>query len=155
MANPSGKRKRRSSNTSSSSNKNDNKRMWNSSSKKKRGSSSSNAAASSSSGGINPDEAEKMFQEIADEDDDQVAGMEGRTFFVCVGRCFFSSSSSSRCRSWWLFVCKKAITDVGGSRHLEKVLSLNTSIFLPLFVAAFFSFCVPHRNFQIMRTIRN
>lgn len=45
--------------------------MWNSSSKKKRGSSSSTA-------GMNPDNAEKMFQEIADEDDDQAAGMEGR-----------------------------------------------------------------------------
>lgn len=45
--------------------------MWNSSSKKKRGSS---AAASS---GMDPDKAEKLFQEIADEDDDQVAGMEG------------------------------------------------------------------------------
>lgn len=44
--------------------------MWNSSSKKKRGSSSSTA-------GMNPDNAEKLFQEIADEDDDQVAGMEG------------------------------------------------------------------------------
>lgn len=48
--------------------------MWNSSSKKKRGSSSSAAASS----GMNPDNAEKLFQEIADEDDDQVAGMEGK-----------------------------------------------------------------------------
>jgi hypothetical protein len=62
MGNPPGrtKRKRQATNNKSE--------MWNSSSKKKRGSSSS---------GFNADDAEKLFQEIADEDDDQVAGMEG------------------------------------------------------------------------------
>lgn len=64
MGNPTArsKRKRRATNNKSA--------MWSSSSKKKRGSSSSTS-------GFNADEAEKLFQEIADEDDDQVAGMEG------------------------------------------------------------------------------
>ena len=72
MGNPTkgGRRKRKVANSNSSKSNS----MWNSSSKKKRGSSSSTA-------GMNPDNAEKLFQEIADEDDDQVAGMEGR--FVC------------------------------------------------------------------------
>ncbi|CAB9516147.1 DCN1-like protein [Seminavis robusta] len=68
MSNPSNaksKRKRKSATSKSSNN------MWSSSSKKKRGSSTT------SSSGLNTDNAEKLFQEIADEDDDQVAGMEG------------------------------------------------------------------------------
>lgn len=79
MGNPTsrGKRKRKAPNSKSNSST-----MWNSSSKKKRGS-------SSASSGMNPDNAEKLFQEIADEDDDQVAGMEGRihTFIICLQSC--------------------------------------------------------------------
>jgi len=69
MGNPTtrGKRKRKSAATTS---KSKDSTMWNSSSKKKRGS-------SSASPGMNNESAEKLFQEIADEDDDQVAGMEG------------------------------------------------------------------------------
>ena len=74
MGNPTnrGKRKRTSATTS---NKRSSKKdsMWGSSSKKKRGSSSTVS-------GVNTDNAEKLFHEIADEDDDQVAGMEGRRF---------------------------------------------------------------------------
>ena len=66
MGNPTnrGRRKRKTATSKS------NSAMWSSSSKKKRGSATSTT-------GVNPDNAEKLFQEIADEDDDQVAGMEG------------------------------------------------------------------------------
>jgi len=49
---------------------------------------------------MNPGEAEKIFQQIADEDDDHVAGMEGKhttsndgcelTMYLMNGRCTFS-----------------------------------------------------------------
>jgi hypothetical protein len=78
MGNPTnqGKRKRKSATTSSSKTSSKDP-MWSSSSKKKRGSSSTTA-------GVNADNVERLFHEIADEDDDQVAGMEGRTFVCCM-----------------------------------------------------------------------
>ena len=83
MGNPtaggSNKRKRRATNSNKS-------EMWNSSSKKKRGS-------ASSASGFNADEAETLFQEIADEDDDQVAGMEGTVGFK-MGIVIFVSERS-------------------------------------------------------------
>jgi len=74
------KRKRKAAASAAATTGNSKGTMWNSSSKKKRGS-------ASSSSGINTDNAEKLFQEIADDDDDQVAGMEGRLLRWCVCVC--------------------------------------------------------------------
>ena len=52
-------------------------RMWNSSSGRSKSSKKKSSTTSNSSSGINGAAAEKLFQEIADEDDPHVAGMEG------------------------------------------------------------------------------
>ena len=85
MPSPSSRSKKRSNSSSNSSNN-----MWNSSSSrsKKRGGSSSSGSGNISSaatrGGlatVDKDAAEKIFADIADEDDPSVAGMEGISTF--------------------------------------------------------------------------